>query len=105
MTELTPEVLAKIRDILSPSQAQTKRATHVSDSALFGPSIYGYIVSYNGFETFVSRSEALSVLNAEAFALNESLQAWYLNPRDTTSGPTTVSVSHDEYCDWLRRKE
>ncbi len=109
MTELTPDVLKRIADILSSDKAQTKRATHVSDSLSTSTLIsttYGYIVSFNGFETFVGSNEVEADASiAESYALSNKLQAWYLNPRDTTSGPTTLSVSHDDYCDWLRRKD
>jgi len=106
MTELTPDVLKRIADILSPEKAKTKRATHVSDSTFVSATTYGYIVSFNGFETFVGSNEVEADASiAESYALSNKLQAWYLNPRDTTSGPTTLSVSHDDYCDWLRRKD
>lgn len=102
MTELTPEVLAKIRDILSSSTAQTKRATHVSDST---EHTY-YYIEHEGYATVVSSRDASSRSEAFNVAFGDKLQPWYVI--DGVMGEDDVKVqewSHNDFCDWLRRRE
>lgn len=110
MTELTPEVLAKIRDILSSSTAQTKRATHVSDST---ERVY-YYVEYRGFATVVSSRDITLATDAQEaqavdFAFNDKLQPWYrlsvLEQSIGISDPQVTKWTHNDFCDWLRRRE
>jgi len=111
MTELTPDVLKRIADILSPQQAQTKRATHVSDSstdAVTQARIY-YYVELGGFGTVVSSVDCPSGDFVFEHVTNDRLQPWYrLRPNEYSSAdgmPLVMVWSHNDFCDWLRRRE
>lgn len=97
MTELTPDVLAKIRDILSPDKAQTKRATY-------------YYVEFRGFATVVSSVDCQRIDNAFYYAMHEKLQPWYVVDQselhiDAIHAGFIKEWTHNDFCDWLRRRE
>lgn len=108
MTELTPDVLAKIRDILSPSTAKTKRATHVSSISVVDRMYY--YVEFRGFATVVSSVDCQRIDNAFYYAMHEKLQPWYVVDQselhiDAIHAGFIKEWTHNDFCDWLRRRE
>jgi hypothetical protein len=101
MTELTPEVLARIDAILgSQAKAAKPQPTVVSHST---EEEYWHI-SYGAFDTVVPKREASTEDSALRVAV-EPLQRWYVVSLDEEAFRylTVKSMTRNEWCDWVRR--
>ena len=108
--DLTPT--GKCASCGSDSVVSTARvASLVGDSATpheFSPlKTHGWLIQYQGFETFISWREASSVEEAIERATHDTNQAWYGIPGSVSpiEGVTGRPVTHNDYCDWLRRED
>jgi hypothetical protein len=102
MTELTVEQLALVRQYLA-KQASNRAEVEQLTRARY------YHIEFQGFDTIVPSSECEEA-NAVDYAMSERLQAWYRVPtpeRDYNASelPVLTVYTHDQYCDWLRKKE
>lgn len=101
-SELTPEQIERIRQFLA-KQTSSRAEVKAPDERRY------FHIEWRGFDTVVPSSDS-SMLEAASYALSEKLQAWYyIAPYEQkpslTGAPTTTCWTHDQYCDWLRRKE
>lgn len=88
---ITPEQFEKLKSLLP---AQPKAVSN---------SIVGTLVTYKGFTCYISKkvTSLPEAILREAFG---SDTAWYLTDASGYIGDVEQKeITHDEYCDWLRR--
>lgn len=94
---LTQEQLDAIKRILQPSIKP--------ESPFHSPNVFGYIINVvDIFETFVAWNEANDISSALEVALKDKHQSWHRVGGEDLEGHHERQITHDEYCDWLRRE-
>jgi hypothetical protein len=88
---------------LSPEQLHTITRLLSQDDVAVATRRSYYLVRHEGFETIVDGRDAETPEQA-AEAASGPLQRWYrVAPLNLNTNYNVECITHDQYCDWLRR--
>jgi hypothetical protein len=98
MTELTPEIIARVAELLSNKATRPTIEHRAVDEEAF------WHVYCGAFDTVVSKREAPSADDAMRVAC-EPLQRWYVRRISFAETPKVEPMTRNQWCDWVRRQE